>query len=369
MTEINKDNLNKKTRLGRGLGSLLGEPSVVGSGANQGADLLGTNNLTTQKDSVSTQKNIQMNTHVNNQLNSQVSNKPTGNQINATNVIGSVAGSLNAAPLQEIPVDQRIWKIGIDKLKPSAFQPRTHFDKDKLNELAQSIKESGLLQPIIARKSGVGFEIIAGERRWRAAQLAGLHEVPVLIKTYDDKKTLELAIIENVQREDLNPIEEAEAYSRLMDEFQLTQQQVAEKVGKDRATVANALRLLVLPRPVREKLVAGLISAGHAKVLLGLSDEQKIIKLAGQIESQGLSVRKLEKLVNAAKLEKAELAGTDPLASKAFVRDRLIKDLEEKLQKKLGTKITIESNSEGKGKIQIAFYSDDQLNSILDRML
>lgn len=365
MTEINKDLNNKKSRLGRGLGSLLGEPSVVGSGANQGVDILKTDNLNTQSNNVNIQKNQNLN--VNTQMSTQ-NILATSSAAAAASGIQNQSIDIKTQPsVAEIPIDQKIWKLSIDKIKPSTFQPRSHFDKEKLSELAQSIKESGLLQPIVVRKSGIGFEIIAGERRWRAAQMAGMHEIPALVKNFDDKKTLELAIIENIQREDLNPIEEAEGYQRLIEEFHLTQQQVSEKVGKERATITNCLRLLSLPTKVRDLLVAGKISSGHAKVLLGVDDTSKMLKLAEQVEAQGLSVRKLEKIINDLKNnveEKVEM-----LDQKTALREKLIKELVEKLQKKIGTRVQIESTNDGKGKIQIAFYSDEQLNSIIDRIL
>jgi len=340
-TQENQKNSNK--RLGRGLGSLLGEATgsnssgssvfnkaagaVVGSGASSG------------------------------------SSSATMGSSSGSTISGGAQAAAPAAPI--IPPEARVWKIAIDKLRPSAFQPRNHFEKDKLEELAQSIKVSGIIQPIVARKNGsAGYEIIAGERRWRAAQLAGLHEVPVVLKELDDRATLEMAIIENVQREDLNPIEEAEAYQRLAEEFSLTQQQVSEKVGKERATVANAVRLLQLPYEVREMVARKELTAGHAKVLLGLDNAFDQKKWANQVLKENLTVRKLEKLLKKDETEiKNELSADD----KSGVRKKLVDGLSEELQKLLGTKVAIDYH-EGKGKISINFYTDDQLTSVIDRI-
>lgn len=318
MSDINHDSHNKNKRLGRGLGSLLGGPSMAESGLE----------------------------------------KPTLRP----NLSPSGATAAGPAAAQ-VPVDSRIWKVGIDKLKPSPYQPRSHFEKEKLEELAQSIKSSGIIQPIVVRKSGPnGYEIIAGERRWRAAQLAGLHEVPVVVKELGDRETLELAIIENIQREDLNPIEEAEGYQRLASEFTLTQQQVAEKVGRDRATVANAIRLLQLPYEVREMISRKEISVGHAKVLLSVEGMGEQKRLAQAVLKDGITVRKLEKIV---KKDETPQPSRDPI--KEGVTHRLINGLSDELQKLLGTKVSIEYH-EGKGKLAIQFYTDEQLTSVVDRI-
>jgi ParB family chromosome partitioning protein len=272
---------------------------------------------------------------------------------------------LSAAVGPQTPPEARVWQVSIDKLLPSAYQPRNLFDKAKLEELSISIKNSGILQPIVARKLANGsFEIIAGERRWRAAQMAGLHEVPVLLKTLGDRETLEMALVENIQREDLNPIEEAEAYQRLAQEFNLTQQQVAEKVGKDRATVANAIRLLQLPNEVREMVSAQAITVGHAKVLLALPSASDQVKWAKKVRDENITVRKLEKSIQEVlvPVKKESAASLD-----SNVTQRLISGLSDELQKMLGTKVSIDySNS--KGKISIHFYSDEELSQIIDRM-
>jgi len=265
------------------------------------------------------------------------------------------------------PPEARVWQIAIEKLVPSVYQPRTHFDKEALAELAQSIRENGILQPIVARRQGSGaLEIIAGERRWRAAQLAGLHEVPVLVRTISNREALELAIIENIQREDLGAIEEAESYQRLIQEFGLTQQQVSEKVGKERATVANALRLLALPLAVRAMVEKKEISSGHAKVLLSLSTAEQMLKLANRILQKQLSVRALEKEVQQIKSEASSMS-SQQLPNANLAAETAAEALAQDLQKTLGTKVQIDYRG-GKGRILISFYSNDELSEIAEKV-
>ncbi|UXR65749.1 ParB/RepB/Spo0J family partition protein [Bdellovibrio bacteriovorus] len=322
---------NKKKGLGRGLGSLLGAPAPTETPA------------------------------------AKAPATPINNVNSAPAPAPAVAPQAVATPVAP-PVDpeSKIWKVAIDKLSPGQYQPRKQFDKEPLQELAQSIKENGILQPIVARRTASGkLEIVAGERRWRASQLAGLHEVPVILKNYDDKQALELAIVENIQREDLNPIEEAEGYSRLISEFKLSQQQVAEKVGRDRATVANAVRLLSLPEQVKEMISGNELSVGHAKVLLSLQDPKKQIEFAKKVLNEKIAVRKLEKMVQAVVKGHDEVEEAPSFDSN--VTQRLISGLSEELQKMLGTKVNIDyANS--KGKISIHFYSDDELTNLVDRL-
>ena len=232
--------------------------------------------------------------------------------------------------------------------------------------MAQSIKENGILQPIVARRTASGkLEIVAGERRWRAAQMAAMHEVPVILKNFNDKEALELAIVENIQREDLSPLEEAEGYSRLISEFKLSQQQVAEKVGKDRATVANAVRLLALPEEIKNMIAANTLTVGHAKVLLGLPEPKKQIEFAKKVIQEKIAVRKLEKMVQA--VLKGNEESLEVKTPEESVTQRLMSGLGDELQKLLGTKVNIDySNS--KGKISIHFYSDDELTNLVERL-
>ena len=265
-----------------------------------------------------------------------------------------------------IPEESQIWMIAIDRLVPNTQQPRQVFTADSLRELTASIKEKGILQPITARrKDERTFEIIAGERRYRAAQAAGLHEVPVILKKVSEQDSLEYAIIENIQREDLNPMDEAEAYNHLLTDYSLTQQQVADKLGKERSTVANSLRLLSLPVDVKSLLRKNEISTGHAKVLLGLEHTEDQLSLVKQIISGKLSVRATEKLASLFKASERKKNGQTVPPSK--VSPKLIEALSAELQKLLGTKVSIDYLN-AKGKLQIHFYADDQLTQIVEKM-
>jgi ParB family chromosome partitioning protein len=341
MSEITHENQNSKPQkargLGRGMGALLGAAQEATSSVP----------LTTKS--------------------------PNSDIHNGSKSIQAAQGFTETldkpAPSQaSVPPEARIWNVSIDRLSPSDFQPRAHFDKEKLEELAASIKQNGILQPIVARKlEGGKFEIIAGERRWRAAQLAGLHEVPVILKGMEDQAALEVAIIENIQREDLNAIEEAEAFQRLAAEFNLTQQQVAEKVGKDRATVANSMRLLALPTQIREMVIRSEISPGHAKVLLSIQNPTKQLECARRVINLKMSVRQLEKMAASESQEIQGAAASATDSQKAQVTSRLIKGLAEDIQKLIGTKVTIDY-ADAKGKISIHFYSDEELTQIVEKL-
>jgi ParB family chromosome partitioning protein len=268
-----------------------------------------------------------------------------------------------AAPAPSIPETARIWNLAIEKVNPNPKQPRQNFEKAPLEELANSIREKGVIQPILVRKTPDGeFEIIAGERRWRAAQLAGLKEVPAIIKNSQDQEVLELALIENIQRENLNPIEEAEAYDFLIKKYNLTQNDLAQKVGKERATVTNILRILQLEPGVRQMVSKGEISLGQAKVLLGVVDAKLQNQLAAKTRSENLSVRALEKLV-----AKAKVATDEAATKKMDARAKAAADLGEELQKLIGSKVALDYDN-GKGKIVIHFYSDDELNQVADTL-
>lgn len=262
--------------------------------------------------------------------------------------------------------ENRVWNIAIDKLKPGKYQPRKNFDKNTINELANSIKENGIIQPITVRKEKTGtYEILAGERRWRAAQVAGLHEVPAIIKTMSDREALQIALIENIQREDLDPIEEAESYHRLIEEFSLSQQEAADKVGKERSSVANALRLLSLPYEIREMLSKKQISVGHAKVLMSLTEKQRQLELAKKVNESGMSVRGLEMEIKTFPRKTKESVNNEALNIDLAVK--LAADLADQLQKAIGTKVEINYKA-GKGSVQVYFYSDDQLTQIYEKL-
>ena len=256
---------------------------------------------------------------------------------------------------------QRVLEIQIADIEPNPHQPRTAFDPEAVEELAQSIRQKGIIQPVVVRRFGTGYQLIAGERRLRAAQQAYLQSVPALILNVGtDEEMMEISLIENIQREDLNPIEEARAYRTLMEECILTQEEVARKVGKDRSTVANTLRLLNLSAEVREALQTDRISMGHARALLGLEDDRLQAALCKQIVSQGLSVRRVEALVKACRDGK-----TDQPKTASRTRDPQIISIEEDLQRRFGTGINISRRGK-KGKIEIEFYSDDDLERLLD---
>ena len=243
--------------------------------------------------------------------------------------------------------------VAVDAIRPNPWQPRTVFAARELEELADSIRQRGVLQPLIARRAGAGFELISGERRLRAARLAGLAEVPVVVREASDAEMLEIALIENVQRADLNPIEEARAYRRMADELELTQEAIAERVGKDRSTVANALRLLQLPNEVQAEIESGRISAGHARALAGAGSARAKVELAEKVKRERLSVRDTERLAKQARR-------TAPDADHRAAEDRLTRSL--------GTKVTLQVRRNGAGKILVDFYDLEQLNGLIDRL-
>ena len=250
--------------------------------------------------------------------------------------------------------------LKINDVEPNKNQPRRTLNEDSLIELSESIKQHGIVQPLVVAKQKDYYEIIAGERRWRAAKIAGLKEVPVIIKDYSPQEIMEVALIENIQREDLNPIEEAKAYKNLIDEYNLKQDQVAEKVSKSRTAVTNALRLLKLDDRVQEMLINENISSGHARALLGLDDAEKQYNIATQIFDEKLSVRETEKLVK--QINRPE---QPPKPKKELKNDFVYRDIEEKLKEKIGTKVKINRKTEDKGKIEIEYYSPEELEKIL----
>ena len=259
-----------------------------------------------------------------------------------------------------VPRGAQVHEVEIGELVPSRFQPRRHFGPEALAELAASIREQGVVQPVLVVPHGEKFEIVAGERRWRAAAQAGLTRIPVVVRERrSDKELLEIALVENLQREDLNALEAASAYARLKEEFHLTQEEVARRVGKDRATVANSLRLLKLPSAVRERIQSGEISGGHARALAGLSSADDQQRLAEEIVRRALSVRQTEKRVAAL------LAG--PKASRERRRDPLTRDAEEKLSRRLGTRVHIVRRRRG-GRIEISFGSEEELIGLFERL-
>lgn len=250
-------------------------------------------------------------------------------------------------------------KVRISQVEPNKEQPRKYFDEDALIELSESIKQYGVLQPLLVQKKDNYYEIIAGERRWRAAKLAGVKEVPVVIKDYSDQEVMEIALIENIQREDLNPIEEAQAYQRLIKDYRLKQDEVAEKVSKSRAAITNSLRLLKLDKRVQEMVMEGKLSNGHARTIISIEDGDKQYAIAQKIFDEKLSVREVEKL-----MREQDKKGKQP--KELPENDFVYRDLEEKLSKSLGTQVTIKNKSNNKGKIEIQYYSQSELERILE---
>lgn len=261
--------------------------------------------------------------------------------------------------------EKDVFRCALEKIKPQRGQPRRHFDQDALEELATSIREHGLLEPIVVRRlaNSDQFEIIAGERRWRAAQKAGLREVLVIVRDVSSKDAFELALIENVQREDLDAIEFAEALQRLVDEHGYTQDSLAQRLGKDRSTIANALRLLKLPPDIRERVVAGELSEGHARALLGAPDQKTLAQLADKVVRGHLNVRQTEELIRATKHDRPDQPkGTAPAKSAS------VRDLESRLSRHLGTRCEV-LDQQGKGKIIVHYGSLDELDRLLEVLL
>jgi len=271
--------------------------------------------------------------------------------------LGKGLGALIPEKLVPELEGKRAFQVcGIEEIQPNPFQPRKGFRDEQLQELVDSIREKGILQPLVVRRKPEGFELIAGERRWRAAQKAGLKEVPILVKDVSESEMLELSLIENIQREDLNPIEEAEAFKKLMDQFDLTQEEISKRVGKDRATIANTIRLLKLPQEIKQSLAEGKITMGHARAFLGLDGLEKQRLLLRRLLSGGLSVRQTENLVK-------KLRKRNPSIPRKSNPEWSL--LVEELQRVLGTKVKI-TGKRKRGKIEIEFYSPDELDRIVD---
>ena len=271
---------------------------------------------------------------------------------------------VKVSPAKKVKEDPKASEIllKINQVEPNRDQPRKEFDEDALLELADSIKQFGVLQPLLVQKKKDYYEIIAGERRWRAAKLAGLKEVPVLIKSYTDQEIVEISLIENIQRENLNPIEEAMAFKRLLEEFHLKQDEVAERVSKSRTAVTNSMRLLKLSDKVKQMIIDDMISTGHARALLAIEDEEQQYLLATKIFDEKLSVRETEKLVKSLKNPKKEVKKTPE-------HQFIYNDIAEKMKSIMGTKVNINAKANGKGKIEIEYYSEEELERIYDLMM
>ena len=279
-----------------------------------------------------------------------------------TDKVGSGNTTVEATNTKKTEPDKDVTFVKIGKVEPNREQPRKNFDEDALLELSESVKQYGVLQPLLVQDKKDYYEIIAGERRWRAAKLAGLKEVPVIIKNLTEQEIVEISLIENIQRENLNPIEEALAYKRLLNEFNLKQDEVAERVSKSRTAVTNSMRLLKLDERVQQMVIDDLISTGHARALLGIADGEQQYALAKQIFDEKLSVRETEKMVKKSQKQKTE-------APKPAVDNSMsvfYEDMEQKLKAIMGTKVAIHQKNNQKGKIEIDYYSTDELERIME---
>ena len=294
--------------------------------------------------------------------------KPITKEVNPKQEAESVKTTVPASDKKEMTADaptevkKTEMLVKISKVEPNRTQPRKQFDEDALVELSESIKQFGILQPILVSDKGDYYEIIAGERRWRAAKLAGLKEVPVIIKEFNDQQVVEISLIENIQREDLNPIEEAMAYKRLINEFKLKQDSIAERVSKSRTAVTNSLRLLKLDERVQQMLIDEMISAGHARAILAIPDKDKQASVAMKVFDEKLSVRETEKLV------KHIIESPKKKAEKQVntAEDAIYESLEEKMKGIVGTRVFIHRKKNNKGKIEIEYYSRDELERIIE---
>ena len=271
-----------------------------------------------------------------------------------------VAVDTKKSSQQETSNGERMMKISM--IEPNREQPRKKFDEDALQELSESIKQYGILQPLLVSDKKDYYEIVAGERRWRAAKMAGLKEVPVVVKEFSTQEIVEISLIENIQREDLNPVEEAMAYKRLIDEFHLKQDEIAERVGKSRTAVTNAMRLLKLSEKVQQMLIDEMITAGHARAILAISDKEKQESVAMKVFDEKLSVRETEALVK----RMLEPPKTEKKSKFSSAEDAIYESLEEKMKSIMGTRVQIHRKKNDKGKIEIEYYSKDELERIID---
>lgn len=284
--------------------------------------------------------------------------------------LGKGLDSLISAKVEDNPAKGNLSEdvsretlIKITQIEPNKGQPRRNFNEDSLQELADSIKQHGVIEPLIVQKKGKMYEIVAGERRWRAARIAGLKEIPVIVKEYSEQEVFEIALIENIQRENLNPIEEAFAYKKLIEEFGLKQDDVANRVGKSRTAVTNSMRLLKLDERVQQMLVDDMIASGHARALLALSDMEMQYQIAMKIFDEKLSVREVERLIKKLTEKAPEKPEKKPQNNEAVYRN-----LEEKLKTIIGSKVVINRKAKDKGKIEIEYYSSEELERIIDLM-
>ena len=347
-----------KRGLGRGLGALFGEDTIEEVIAEEkaadrkmanGADRI------VEKNSARTQKKNEK------KSGSEAGKVQNANLNQKAQESAKSVSMLDVKPEQEAPAQTEL-ELKVSEIEPNRDQPRKAFDEAQLEELADSIQKYGVLQPLLVQKRGESYEIIAGERRWRAAKLAGLKTVPVVIREYSPQQTMEIALIENVQREDLNPIEEALAYQRLMQEFSLKQEEIAERVSKNRTTITNCMRLLNLAPEVQQMLIEGRITSGHARALLAVTDPSQQIDLAKKVEQERMSVREVEKAVKLLGKEKKEKTKTPVDEAVELV----FQDMENRMKTVMGTKVNISRKDKSKGKIEIEYYSEAELERLVE---
>ena len=337
----------KKRGLGKGLGAIFGEDVVNESRSAAGEKHVSRETSSNRKsngneDDIYHLPEQDLNQTINESVSSYRAEKPS---------------------VKEEPGKEYMVKLSL--VEPNREQPRKNFDKEQISELADSIKKYGVLQPLLVQKKGTRYEIIAGERRWRAAREAGLKEIPVVVKEYSKQQAMEISLIENVQRADLNPVEEAMAYQKLMQEFDLTQEEIAERVSKNRSTITNSLRLLKLDKRVLEMLVQNQITGGHARTLLGLEDQEQQYQAALKVVSEKMSVRDVEKLVK--RLNRPEKPRKEKEEEEKDI-SFIFKDLEERMKQAVGTKVTINRRDRNKGKVEIEYYSQAELERIVELM-
>lgn len=292
--------------------------------------------------------------------------KKRGLGLGLDNLIPDIHMDENEKPEKEKSVSRETL-ISINEIDPNSQQPRTHFDEDTLQELADSIKQYGIIEPLIVRKNENRYELVAGERRWRAARMAGLKEVPVIVKDYSKDEVLIISLLENIQREDLNPIEEAMTYRRLIRELNLKQDEVAEKVSKSRTAITNTMRLLKLDTRVQQMLIDGMISEGHGRALLPITDSEEQFNLAMRVFDEKLSVRETERLVRKLQ-EEAKIVEKEKNTSENKDDSFIYRGLEEKLKVALGTKVSIKKKADNTGKIEIEYYSMEELERLVEFM-
>ena len=350
-----------KRGLGRGLGALFGEDTVEEviseekATARKHESAVSETKNKTENHTVNKKQNAEKKAVARNNVQKTEKKEAQTSEKEILNVVQEISPQEQEKEVQT----QAELELKISEIEPNRDQPRKAFDEEQLEELADSIRKYGVLQPLLVQKKGESYEIIAGERRWRAAKLAGLKMIPAVIREYSPQQAMEIALIENVQREDLNPIEEAQAYQRLMQEFSLKQEEIAERVSKNRTTITNCMRLLNLAPEVQQMLIEGRIASGHARALLAVADPYQQLELAKKVELERMSVREVEKAV--------KLLGKEKKKSQVDEAVELVfQDMENRMKTVMGTKVNISRKDKSKGKIEIEYYSEAELERLVE---